>query len=218
MAMDRYKTISAELTRSPDRSTKYSEAVSANAELLEAFNASISSLEQGKAEGCFGQHHDTWNSALESLKARRTEFLKEREMLLKAGSSVQADKKNKSTGGKTSIEFINSKLDATLKSMNDKSPIEVDSKTLLTKAQRTGMVIMYSYKISINKSMWTSSIEENLVHSTIKNNCTNENVRTLLGLGYEYRHVSFDPAGLLLSNVLVTAKKCEDTAIQGSSD
>jgi hypothetical protein len=217
IAINRYKGIAAELPRSPDRSGKYSEALSANSELLEALNGSIASLEQGKAEGCFGQQYDTWNSALESLKARRTEFLREREALLKAAPAVERDKNNKSTAGKTSIEFINEKLDATLKSMNDKAPIEVDSKTLLTKAQRTGMVIIYTYKISISKSMWISSMEDSLIQSTLKKNCTNERVRTLLNLGYEYRHVSFDPTGLLLANALVTAKKCENLTVQGSS-
>jgi hypothetical protein len=217
IAIERYKSAVGESSRSTDRPRKYSKALAANGELLQALSGSIALLEQGKAEGCFGQYYNTWNNTLEALKARREKFGRERELLLNAASVVTGDRNNKATKGKTSIEYINEKLDATFKSMNDKAPIEVDSKTLLTNVQRVGALITYSYKIKISKSLWISSMEEALVQSTIKNTCTNNNVHTLLGMGYEYRYVSFDAAGMLLANVLVTAKTCEDMSAQERS-
>lgn len=210
-AMQRYKAAAAELPRSVDRSTKYSDALAARGEFLEALNASITLLEQGKAEGCFGRQYEVWNNTLETLKARRIEFQREREALLSVAPAAREDKGNKTTRGKTSIELMNEKLDATLKSMNERAPIEIDSKTVLTKAQRSGMVITYTYKLSISKALWLAAMEKSLTQSTIEHNCTTESVRTLLGLGYEFRHVTFDPADSLLANILVTAKKCEET-------
>jgi hypothetical protein len=207
VVMEQYKTAVAEVSRSSDRSRHYSDAISLNSKLLEAFNAEIALLEQGEAEGCFGKQYEAWKKTLEALRARRDEFGKERETLLKAAPVVDKDKNNKATAGKTSIEFMNDRLDAALKSMNEQAPIEIDSKTLLRTVRRTGNVITYNYEVKIDKSLWISSMQEQLVRGTIKNACDNENVRSLLGLGYEYRHVSTDPNGLLLANILVTAKK-----------
>jgi hypothetical protein len=54
---------------------------------------------------------------------------------------VQADKNNKTTQGKTSSEFLTEKLDEQFGAMNKIAPIEVDSKTQLTRVERTGKVI-----------------------------------------------------------------------------
>jgi hypothetical protein len=209
LAMEHYKAAVAKLARSDDRSRDFSEAVSANGDLLQALGSSIVVLEQGKAEGCFGREQDSWNEILENLKRKRDEFGKERDGLLKSAMTVREDGKNKSTGGKTSVEFLNEKLDTQFKAINDKAPLEIDSNTLLTNVQRTGTIVTYSYKVNISKSSWKPSTEKALVQSTIKNVCGNESVRPLLSMGYEYRYVSVDSAGLLLVNVLVTAKKCK---------
>jgi hypothetical protein len=212
--IQQYQTVVTAAASSSDRPNMYAKAIEANNKLLGAFNSYVELLERSQSEGCFGQQAAAWTTILNKLRSRREEFKEEREVLLKAVPVVQADKNNKTTQGKTSSEFLTEKLDAQFEAMNKVAPIDVDSKTQLTRVERTGKVITYSYEVRIPQASWTPQMRDQLVRSTSEKTCGDKGTRTLLGLGYEFRFMNLDSTGLLVSSALVTSEKCAQLTAQ----
>lgn len=213
-AIQQYQTVGTAAQSSSDRSSMYAKAIEANDKLLGAFNSYVDFLERSQSEGCFGQQAAAWTTILNKLRSRREEFKEERQVLIRSASVVQADKNNKTTQGKTSSEFLTEKLDEQFGAMNKIAPIEVDSKTQLTRVERTGKVITYTYEVKIPQTSWTPQMRDKLVHSTTEKTCGAKDNRTLLGLGYEFRFMNLDSNGLLVSSALVTSEKCEELTAQ----
>ena len=165
-AIQQYQTIASKAGSSSNRPSLYEKAIEANDRLLGAFNSYVEFLERGLSEGCFGQQAAAWTILLNKLRSQREGFKAEREALLKAAPVVQADKDNKTTQGKTSSEFWAEKLDAQHDAMNKITPIEIDSKTRLTRVGRTGNVITYTYEVKILQVSWTPQMGDRLVSST----------------------------------------------------
>lgn len=208
-AADVYKKITAAVSEASDRAKLYPQILSANGNVLNELNTRAGLLERGEVEGCFGTQADVWRKVLAELQGQRDRFKKERDTLVSSAPVIQGDHNNKTTNGKTTAELIDERLDKQFQSFNQGSPIELDSVTVLTHAERFGKLIVYNYKLKIKKSDWTAAIQNQQTQNLTKGNCSNNEIRAVLAVGYEYRYDYVSSDGLLLSNILITERKCE---------
>jgi hypothetical protein len=89
-ALVRYTKVSSELQEISGQDQKISYALSANTILLNEVERSIDNLERAQREHCFGKQASAWENMLRDLKARRSDFEKERNTLTSLSAALQS--------------------------------------------------------------------------------------------------------------------------------
>jgi hypothetical protein len=110
-------------------------------------------------------------------------------------------------------------LDEQIDLMNRSAPIDVAPGQKLLKAERNAETITYTVELSLEgkPEPMAKAAHKLIVDYLAKHDCTTEETRFMLNVGYSLRHVFLDQNGYFADNVLVTEQACVSANLSAAS-
>jgi hypothetical protein len=114
-------------------------------------------------------------------------------------------------------------LDEQLDLLNRSAPIDIAPDQKLLKAERNAETITYTVELTLEgkPAPMPKAVHKLLADYLVKHDCTTEDARLMLNVGYSVRHVFLDQNGYFADNVLVTEQACISanlSAVSSSQD
>jgi hypothetical protein len=117
---------------------------------------------------------------------------------------------------RTAVEKV---LDEQIDLLNRGAPVDIAPNQKLLKAERNAETITYTVEVPFEgkPAPMPKAVHKLIVDYIVKHDCTTEDVRFMLNVGYSVRHVFVDQNGYFADNVLVTEQSCVSANLEATS-